>query len=159
MFGHIYWTHRDVRKRCCSFFSPSHNCLFSLSFHPHIPSFFPSHFPFSVPSIPRASFSHSRLTGFFGTPKAHKHKLVCQCRLRPLYCKKGSLSLCLIVKQRKRLRTTNRQKTEGKEVAKEKRDMEGCAFLWLVSTGDMLLAVWFIIPKPYGLASLRGVVG
>lgn len=41
-------------------------------------------------------------------------------------------------------------------------ELEGCAFLWLAwleSEGDVLLAVQFIIPKPYGLASFWGVVG
>lgn len=59
---------------------------------------------------------------------------------------------------------TNRQKKIKRKGRPIKRgsELEGCAFLWLAwlgSTGDVLLAVQFIIPKPYGLASFWGVVG
>lgn len=42
-------------------------------------------------------------------------------------------------------------------------ELLGCAFLWLAwlrsAKKNVLLAVHFIIPEPYGLARARGVVG
>lgn len=121
MFGHIHiW--QAEGGRCCKlqgaevFFEsrslsfqifsplfslrPSHNYLFSLSFHPHSPSLFPTS---PLPSIPRASSSQTRLTGFFGTPRTHKHTLGCQRTLRriPLHFNRGSFTQCLRVKQEK----------------------------------------------------------
>lgn len=59
---------------------------------------------------------------------------------------------------------TNRQ-SRGKKRKRQIKggsELERCAFLWLAwlgSAGDVLLAVRFIIPKPYGLAGFWGVVG
>lgn len=104
---------------------------FPFSFHPLTPSLFPSHFP-SLPSIPRAS-SQTRPTGFFGTPRTHKHTLGCQHTLRhiPLDFKRGSFTQWLTVGQEK---TENDKQTDRGGGKKEKEADKGRGY-----TGEMCI--------------------
>lgn len=129
MFGHIHIWHfgeRDWEGDVIVTLPPSQMSLF---FPPllHITVYFPFHFiltlpPFfhptsPVPSIPRASSSQTRQTGFFGTPRAHKHTLL-DANVRSdtaLHFNRGSVTQFLRTEKEK---TENDKQTEKKEKEK-----------------------------------------
>ena len=151
--------------------------LFLSSLPLHIYVYFPFHFiltlppffhptspflPPFLPSILRARSLQTCRTGFFGIPRTHKHTVGCQHTLQKHSSAFQERVLVASEFSRKRQKMTNRQWQRKKRQMKRGSELEGCAFLWLAwleSARDVLLAVRFIIPKPYGLASVRGVVG
>lgn len=134
MFGHIHiW--QPLRGRCCKLRMQVFSKRSSLSFLfrvlslLHISVYFPFHFILTllcffhttshlflspVPSIPRASSSQTRQTGFFGTSETHKHAHRCQRTLGhiPFYFNRGSLTQCLRVEQKK----TDKNETDRKKI-------------------------------------------
>lgn len=127
---------------CTSFlFIPAHKCLFSISFHPHTPLPFPSHFP-SLPVFPpsqgRALCGLAGLVSF-GSPRTPKHAVAGQPHTQtPTSSVLKARFLCSASSElsRKDKRVTvggvcgegggvgNRKKKRGSELL-------GCAFLWL----------------------------
>lgn len=140
--------------------APSQNCLFSLSFHPHTPSFFHPTSPLFPPSQGQALHGLVRLVSLAHLEHTNTHLGANIHSGTYLFILTEGPSLNASEWSRKK--TENDKQTGGRK-KREEADKEGvnCAFLWLAwlgSTGDVLLAVRFIIPKPYGLASFWGVV-
>lgn len=100
--------------------TPPHNCLFSLSFHPHTPSLFPSHFP----SLPFPSSLHPkgtvfyRLAGLVSLAPLEHTNIPSDANIHSdayLFILKEGPSLNASESSRKRQRMTNRQRRGVKE--------------------------------------------
>lgn len=97
--------------------SPSHNCLFSFSFHPYAPSLFPSHFPCSL--HPKGKlFTHSSDWFLWHTSRTQTHTFGCQHTFRhiALHFNRGSVTQFLRTEKEK---TENDKQTEKKKKKRE----------------------------------------
>lgn len=90
--------------------TPSHGCLFSLSFHPYTPSLFPSHFP-SLPLFsPSQGHTLHRLVGLVSLAHLEHTNTHSDANIHSDALKRGSFTQCLRVVQEK---TENDKQTEG----------------------------------------------
>ena len=89
--------------------TPSHGCLFSLSFHPYTPSLFPSHFP-SLPLFsPSQGHTLHRLVGLVSLAHLEHTNTHSDANIHSDALKRGSFTQCLRVVQEK---TENDKQTE-----------------------------------------------